>query len=133
MSIHLIHIQIPAITYGGPKGKPDEPSPESFKLRESLVILEFLADLFPEAGLLPTDPVLRAKARLFANDVDAHVFEGFKAYFFSADVFVGIGVKHSGEAKSYTLEEARDRRDWKQCVYGFYYVSALPLLDFAVP
>lgn len=74
--------KIPAITYGGPKVKPEEPSPESFKLRESLVILEFLADLYPEAGLLPADPVLRAKARLFASDVDAHVFEGFKAFFF---------------------------------------------------
>ena len=48
---------------------PDEPSPESVKLVESLVIVEFIADLFPESGILPKDPVTRAKARLFVDVV----------------------------------------------------------------
>ncbi|EKM49075.1 uncharacterized protein PHACADRAFT_265855 [Phanerochaete carnosa HHB-10118-sp] len=74
--------KIPAITYGGPKVDPEQPSPESTKLRESGVILEFLADLFPDSGLLPKDPVLRAKARLFITVVDGQPFEGFKGYFF---------------------------------------------------
>jgi glutathione S-transferase len=74
--------QIPAITYGGPKVKPDHPSPESVKLNESLVILEFLADIFPSSGLLPADPVQRAKARLFINVFETKVFEGFKGFFF---------------------------------------------------
>jgi glutathione S-transferase len=39
------------------------------KLNESLVLVEFIADLYPESGLLPTDPVLRAKARLFIDAV----------------------------------------------------------------
>lgn len=48
---------------------PDQPSPESVKLPESLVLVEFVADLFPESGILPKDPVLRAKARLFIDAV----------------------------------------------------------------
>ncbi|EKM51525.1 uncharacterized protein PHACADRAFT_212170 [Phanerochaete carnosa HHB-10118-sp] len=74
--------KISAITYGGPKVDPEQPSQESTKLRESGVILEFLADLFPDSGLLPKDPVLRAKARLFITVIDGQFFEGFKGYFF---------------------------------------------------
>lgn len=48
---------------------PDHPSPESIKLNESLVLVEFVADLYPESGILPKDPVLRAKARLFIDAV----------------------------------------------------------------
>ena len=39
------------------------------KLNESLVLVEFIADLFPESGILPKDPVLRAKVRLFIDAV----------------------------------------------------------------
>ncbi|EMD37327.1 hypothetical protein CERSUDRAFT_113980 [Gelatoporia subvermispora B] len=59
--------QVPAITYGGPDVPPDQPSPESVKLRESTILLEFIAERFPEARLLPQDLVLRAKARLFID------------------------------------------------------------------
>ena len=52
---------------------PDEPSPVSVKLAESLVLLEFLADLYPAAALLPTDPVLRARARHFVHHFDSKV------------------------------------------------------------
>lgn len=48
---------------------PDQQSPQSQKLAESLVLLEFIADLYPDASLLPKDPVLRAKARFFINTV----------------------------------------------------------------
>lgn len=61
--------QVPAIAYGGPKVSPDQPSPESTKLVESLVLVELFADLFPESGILPKDPILRAKARLFVDAV----------------------------------------------------------------
>ena len=75
--------QIPAITFGGPKVPPDQPSPESIKLTESLVLLEFLADLYPAARLLPTDPVLRARARLFITLFETRVFpDAFKDFFF---------------------------------------------------
>jgi len=61
--------KVPAIAYGGPDVAPDTPSPASQKLAESAVILEFVADIAPEAKLLPKDPVLRAKARFFADTV----------------------------------------------------------------
>lgn len=57
------------MTYGGPKVPADQPSPESIKLNESLVLVEFVADLFPESSILPKDPVKRAKARLFIDAI----------------------------------------------------------------
>ncbi|GJE97137.1 glutathione transferase omega [Phanerochaete sordida] len=75
--------KIPALAYGGPKPAEDAPpSDTSVKLRESLVLLEFLADLFPGAELLPADAVQRAQARLFTGVAEGALFEGFKAYFF---------------------------------------------------
>ncbi|KAF7346797.1 Glutathione S-transferase [Mycena sanguinolenta] len=59
----------PDDAYGGPQVSPDQPSPESIKLAESLVLVEFVADLFPESTILPKDPVLRAKARFFIDAV----------------------------------------------------------------
>lgn len=59
----------------------DQPSAESFKLAESLVILEFIADLFPASGLLPSDPIERAKVRFFvdaaATKLDSPFFNFF--------------------------------------------------------
>ncbi|KAG6884106.1 hypothetical protein C0992_006989, partial [Termitomyces sp. T32_za158] len=61
--------KVPAITYGGPIVPPENPSPESIKLAKSLVLLEFFADISKPDTLLPTDPVLRAKARFFIDTV----------------------------------------------------------------
>ncbi len=61
----------------------EAPSPEAATITESSVILEFLADLFPD--LLPADPVLRAKARFFIKTVD----EKFSKTFFKFVVFGG--------------------------------------------
>jgi len=61
--------KVPAVAYGGPKVPADDPSPESAKIAESLVLLEFIADLYPDTNLLPKDPVLRAKARFFIDTV----------------------------------------------------------------
>ena len=61
--------KVPAIAYGGPKVPPDQPSPESIKITESLVLLEFVADLYPNAHLLPADPVQRARVRFFVEAV----------------------------------------------------------------
>ncbi|KAJ7107336.1 glutathione S-transferase [Mycena epipterygia] len=61
--------KVPAIAYGGPQVSPDLPSPDSVKIAESLILVEFVADLYPEATLLPNDPVLRAKARFFIDTV----------------------------------------------------------------
>ena len=62
----------------------DQPSPSSVKLAKSLVLLEFLADLYPSASLLPTDPVLRARARFFMNMFETRVFPDAFVDFFRA-------------------------------------------------
>ena len=62
-------MKVPAIAYGGPPVPPDQPSPESAKIAESLVLLDFVADLFPDSHLLPKDPVQRARARFFIDTV----------------------------------------------------------------
>lgn len=61
---------------------PDEPSPESQKLRESLALIEFVADTFPESKLLPADPFLRARARTFISLYHSYIHEQFMNVFF---------------------------------------------------
>jgi glutathione S-transferase len=61
------------VAYGGPIVDPENPSPLSTKIAESTVILEFLADLYPDSGLLPKDLVLRAKVRFFNDATTKHV------------------------------------------------------------
>ena len=72
------------ITYGGPSTAPEEPSAESAKIPESLVILDFLAELFPAARLLPADPVQRANARLFIALFETQFFDAFKQVLLAA-------------------------------------------------
>lgn len=57
----------------GPDVDPSTPSPESIKIAESLVLKEFLNDLVPEKGLLPSDPVKRARARFFIEAFSSKV------------------------------------------------------------
>ncbi|EMD34653.1 hypothetical protein CERSUDRAFT_86064 [Gelatoporia subvermispora B] len=73
--------KVPAIAYGGPLVPADQPSPESVKIAESLVLLEFVADLFPEAHLLPSNPVLRAKARFFIDAISTKVTGTWYSFF----------------------------------------------------
>lgn len=73
--------QVPAIAYGGPPTSPENPSPESVKLAESLILVEFVADLAPNSGLLPSDPVQRAQARFFVDTVSNKYVPGFAAFF----------------------------------------------------
>jgi glutathione S-transferase len=57
------------------------------------ILVEFVADLFPNSGILPTDPVQRAQARFFVDQVNnkfsnkyaAHVVQGAPA----ADLIAG--------------------------------------------
>lgn len=65
--------KVPAVAYGGPIVDPENPSPLSTKIAESSVILEFLADLYPDSGLLPKDLVLRAKVRFFNDATTKHI------------------------------------------------------------
>ncbi|EJF58124.1 hypothetical protein DICSQDRAFT_173218 [Dichomitus squalens LYAD-421 SS1] len=79
--INTVTGKIPALTYGGPKHPPGEPSPEAAVLVESGAILEFLHETFPEALLLPSDPIRRANARIFVSIVDNKLMDVFRAYF----------------------------------------------------
>ncbi|OAX42460.1 glutathione S-transferase C-terminal-like protein [Rhizopogon vinicolor AM-OR11-026] len=63
--------KVPAIAYGGPDVAPEDASPDSIKLAESLILVEFIADLYPSSNILPADPVLRAKARFFIEIVSS--------------------------------------------------------------
>lgn len=74
-------MKVPAIAYGGPDVDPSEPSPESTKLAESYVLLEFIADLASTTSkpLLPTSPVARARARFFAETVISKFTPAFYA------------------------------------------------------
>uniref|UniRef100_A0A5K1JXE6 Thiol-transferase Tc52 n=1 Tax=Ganoderma boninense TaxID=34458 RepID=A0A5K1JXE6_9APHY len=75
--------EVPYLVYGGPKLEPgDAPSADLPQLGESVLILEFLADAFPSAKLLPTDPFQRAKARIFYRAVDEKYMQAFGGFFF---------------------------------------------------
>lgn len=55
--------------------------------------------------------------------------ETFEAYFFSADVFVGVvgslpkTVSSGSEQASSEVEDERAGRTWDECVAGYYYVG----------
>ncbi|KAH9921954.1 thioredoxin-like protein [Epithele typhae] len=73
--------KIPAMAYGHSFGSPEDPSPDSTKPAESLVLVLFVGDLFPYSGLVPTDPALRARALLFAVNFEARVLDAYKGFF----------------------------------------------------
>ncbi len=64
----------------------DAPSGDAVGIPESLVILEFLADIFPDAHLLPADPTLRARARLFYNGLERGLAKGIIVGFLFQEV-----------------------------------------------
>ncbi|KAA1480035.1 hypothetical protein DENSPDRAFT_862107 [Dentipellis sp. KUC8613] len=72
--------KVPALAYGGPKVAPKNPSPESVKLAESLVLLQFIADLCPNAKLNPKSPVDRARARFFIDHISTKLLPSFYRY-----------------------------------------------------
>ena len=73
---------VPSIAVGGPEVPPDQPSGESVKLRESLAIIEWVADEFPQSALLPKDPLIRYKIRLFIETVSSMLVPAYSAFFF---------------------------------------------------
>ena len=70
--------------YGSPGSDPEHPSAESAKIAESLVLLEFVADLYPDSGLLPKDSVQRARVRFFIDAV-AKVTDPYAAFMFRGE------------------------------------------------
>ncbi|KAI0062707.1 glutathione S-transferase [Artomyces pyxidatus] len=72
--------KVPSLAYGGPKVSPDLPSPESTKIAESLILLEFVADLYPDAHLLPGAPIERAQVRFFIDAVSTKVLPAYAGF-----------------------------------------------------
>jgi len=82
--------KVPAAVYGA-KSDPENPSAQSAKIAESLVLLEFIADLYPDSSLLPKDPIERARVRFFIDAFSTKVFPRHIALFFrgqAPDAFV---------------------------------------------
>ncbi|KAG2354117.1 hypothetical protein BDR07DRAFT_1454235 [Suillus spraguei] len=98
--------KVPAVAYGGPNVEPDDPSSLSAKIAESNVILEFVADLYPDSGLLPKDPVLRAKVRFFIDGTTKHIEGASRAFFKGNESYDNLlkGIEFIQEL----LEEGRD-------------------------
>ena len=71
--------------YGSSKSHPENPSPESAKIAESLVLLELVADLYPNSGLLPKDPVERARVRFFIDAVSTKLQAPFAAFLYRGE------------------------------------------------
>jgi len=65
--------KVPAVAYGGPDVHPDDPSPESTKITESLVLIQFFADLAPDSDLVPKDALGKAKIRFFLDTVNSKI------------------------------------------------------------
>ena len=63
----------------GDQDAPDRPSEQSVKIPESMVIVEFLAELFPEKNLYPADPIQRARARAFIVTSNEIMYTAWRA------------------------------------------------------
>jgi glutathione S-transferase len=79
------NLQVPAVVYGSPRSKPENPSAESVKLAESLVLLEFVADLHPGSDLLPHDPVQRARVRFFIDTASNKLLASSTPFFYRGE------------------------------------------------
>ncbi|KAH7909603.1 glutathione S-transferase [Hygrophoropsis aurantiaca] len=86
--------KVPVITYGAADTDPTNPPDSAVKLAESSVILEFIADLHPESGLLPKHPVARAKVRFLNETVSSKLATPWVAFLRGAgsmdDVLKGV-------------------------------------------
>ncbi|EJF56550.1 hypothetical protein DICSQDRAFT_71278 [Dichomitus squalens LYAD-421 SS1] len=114
--------KVPAIAYGGPQVPPDQPSPESVKLAESLVLAEFIGDLFPESGILPKDPVKRAQARFF--------IEGVSSKFIPAYVSFIMKSEGSGEGLYSALEYLQSLLPPEGFAVGEYSLADIAIAPF---
>ena len=99
---HVFVPQVPSLLYGGPKCTPENPSPESTVVTESLVILEFLADVYPDARILPMDPSGRAAVRGFIAHFEEKFVKPFQDAFLRGystqpllDAFAAVQVRLS--------------------------------------
>lgn len=83
-------------------------------------LLEYLGEIFAKEV---------ADGMTYPQEEDNMGQEKFEAYFFSADVFVGIvgslprTIISGSEQSNLEIEEERAGRTWDDCIAGYYYVS----------
>lgn len=82
---------------------------------DSLAILEYVAELFPEAGLWPADTAARAVAR----SVTAEMHSGFRAL--RTELPMNLGVDRAGQACSgeAVADIERIKAIWRHCLTRF--------------
>ena len=69
---------------GARRAAPDMPVHDGKAIIESTLICEYLDDAFPNPRLVPADPWLRTRMRLWSKMVDEGLFEGVTEISFSA-------------------------------------------------
>ncbi|KIY63085.1 hypothetical protein CYLTODRAFT_382775 [Cylindrobasidium torrendii FP15055 ss-10] len=75
--------KVPALAYGGPDVPPDQPSPDSTKIPESLVLLQLIPELYPgRSTLIPKDPIVLAQARVFIETFTNAFMPAWSAFLF---------------------------------------------------
>ncbi|TBU26833.1 hypothetical protein BD311DRAFT_789550 [Dichomitus squalens] len=114
--------KVPLMVYGGIESFPDgKLLPGSAVITESLVILEFLADLYPDARLLPEDPVKRSQARIFMNTLNLRMAD---------DVAKWLTNNDEGEAYLDLLEALQATMPEVGYVVGEWSIADAALLPF---
>ncbi|VDB95696.1 unnamed protein product [Peniophora sp. CBMAI 1063] len=103
--------KIPALSYGPPPSASSTvlPPPDSFHLSESLVILPFLADLYP--ALLPPSPEDRARARFFIAKVQERVVPAWFGAITTGEVELDVLVNALKEVQRLLPEATVDGED----------------------
>ncbi|KAH9913463.1 uncharacterized protein BXZ73DRAFT_81925 [Epithele typhae] len=73
--------QIPALSYGATTDPSTGAAPSGTIVYQSIAIIEFLAELYPDGGILPKDLSARTKARVFAHTIEARLVPAWMAAF----------------------------------------------------
>ncbi len=88
-----------------PYGKVPALVQDGQTLYESLIINEYLDEAFPEPRLMPADPVLRAKARIWIHYCDAYFTSDFYAVIQNKDRATDDELKDKLNARLRVAEE----------------------------
>lgn len=121
-----IHKKIPVLVH---LGKP---------VVESLVILEYIDEVWNENGLLPTDPFERAQARFWASFIDDKIFPAARKALFSKGEDMGKTIEEFEQALKIFEKEISGQKypSGKQIGYldivGLVICYWIPILQEAV-
>ena len=90
----------------------------SLKIWDSLAIAEYLADLFPQAGLWPSDLGARAAAR----SISAEMHSGFQALRSTCPMDLGLDSPMTDLSDDLLADIRRIEAVWSQCraIYGVH-------------